>query len=145
MYYTDIKGIRTVFIDNSTYEILPEQLKFIKEQIKTGKPLLLFMHIPLYVEGRALGYGVGNPRWNASTDNVYKTERREKWTEEGHSATTYEFRKEIINAKNILGIFTGHIHYQGVDILNHVPQFTVKDNASGAFYEIRLYPMNSKK
>lgn len=40
----DLNGIRMVFIDNSTYEILPEQLDYFRKQAESKKPLLLFMH-----------------------------------------------------------------------------------------------------
>lgn len=59
----DINGVRMVFIDNSTYEIVPEQLEFFKEQISSGMPMILYMHIPLYMPGRSLGYGCANPQW----------------------------------------------------------------------------------
>ena len=40
-----------VCIDNSTYEILPEQLDFFTAQAKSEFPLILLMHIPLYMPG----------------------------------------------------------------------------------------------
>ena len=48
MYSVEVKGINLVNIDNSYYEILPEQLEFYKTEVKKGKPTLLMMHIPLY-------------------------------------------------------------------------------------------------
>ena len=73
-YYVDVKGVRLVFIDNSIYEILPEQLSFIQKQIQSGVPLVLMMHIPLYAPGRSVDFGCGHPDWNSSTDPSYHRE-----------------------------------------------------------------------
>ena len=39
----DIKGIKFIAIDNSTYEINDEQLKFFSEQVESGLPLILLI------------------------------------------------------------------------------------------------------
>ena len=44
----DIKGIRFLAIDNSTYEINDEQLAFFSEHAASGMPLVLLVHIPMY-------------------------------------------------------------------------------------------------
>lgn len=136
----DVKGITLVVIDNSVVEILPEQLEFLRAHIKTDKPLLLMMHIPMYAPGRNVNFGCGNPEWGAATDRNYKVERRLQWPEAGHSKTTMDFHKEAFSAPNLLGIVTGHIHSQSIDIINGIPQFVADDNASSAFLDIRLFP-----
>ena len=44
----DIKWIRFLAIDNSTYEINDEQLSFFSKQVESGLPLVLLVHIPMY-------------------------------------------------------------------------------------------------
>ena len=44
----DVRGVRFLAVDNSNYEILPEQLDFFRTQVATGMPLVLFVHIPLF-------------------------------------------------------------------------------------------------
>ena len=44
----DIKGIKFLAIDNSTYEINDEQLRFFSEQVSFGMPVVLLIHIPMY-------------------------------------------------------------------------------------------------
>ena len=44
----DIKGIRFLAIDNSTYEINDEQLAFFSKHAASGLPLVLLVHIPMY-------------------------------------------------------------------------------------------------
>lgn len=136
----DVKGITVVAIDNSVYEILPEQLQFFRAQVRTGKPLMLMLHIPMYAPGRGPSFGCGDPNWGAKTDRNYQIERRPQWPEAGHTKTTMDFHKEVFSAPNLLGVVAGHIHHQSVDILNGIPQFVSDDNASSAFLDIRFFP-----
>lgn len=140
-YAVDIKGVRVVMIDNSTYEISPDQLAFFQQQVKSGLPLLLMMHIPLYAPGRQVGYGCGHPDWNQKNDDVYELERRLPWPEKGHTPTTMQFREEVINTPNLLAVFSGHIHQQTLDVINGLPLFVVKENASGNYFDIKIIPM----
>lgn len=144
MYSAEIKGINLVNIDNSYYEILPEQLEFYKAEAKKGLPMLLMMHIPLYAPGRTLGYGCGHPDYNAKNDRNFKIERRQRWPEEGHTETTMAFHKEVFNTKNLLGVFAGHIHKQTIDWARGIPQFLTSPNASGGYLEVDFLPMEKK-
>lgn len=134
----DLNGIRFVCIDNSTYEILPEQLAFFREQTEVELPLLLLMHIPLYVPGRTMGFGCGHPDWGEITDRNYEIERREKWRKEGHTQVTMEFCQAVFNAPNLLAILAGHTHQQSLDIKNGIPQLVSKENASGYYTEVTV-------
>ncbi len=134
----DFNGMRFVCIDNSTYEILPEQLEFFKTQVKSNVPFLLLMHIPLYMPGRPMGYGCGSPDWGAKTDTGYEVERRERWKESGHTKVTMEFYDEVFRAPNLLGILAGHTHRLTLDVKNDIPQLVSPYNASGSFLDIRM-------
>ncbi len=134
----DLNGIKLVFIDNSTYEIMPEQLEFFRQQIKSGLPLILFMHIPLYMPGRSMGYGCANPQWGEQTDKNFEIEHREKWRKGGHTQTTFSFYNEVFNAQNLLAIFAGHTHRPALDVKNNIPQVVSGHNATGYYTEIVL-------
>jgi hypothetical protein len=138
MTVKEINGIRFVTLDNSIYEILPEQLAFFREQVKTGKPLVLFVHIPLYATGRPLGFGCGHPQWGWEADRSFELERRPRWPKAGHTTTTMDFHKEVFAAGNLLGIFAGHTHKQSLDVVNGIPQFVTVANAMGGFMEIEF-------
>lgn len=140
----DIKGIRFLAIDNSTYEINEEQLAFFREQVVSGMPLVLLIHIPLYVPGKGIYFGCGNPNWGAATDRNFSIERRHKWPEQGHSQTTFNFHKEVFNAPNLLGIFAGHIHRNSIEMVKGKPQIVSDDNASGAYLDISFFPLNKQ-
>ena len=132
----DIKGIRFLAIDNSTYEINDEQLAFFSEHAASDMPLVLLVHIPMYAPGKGISFGCGNPNWNASTDRNYKLEKRPRWPVTGHTKTTFNFYDEVFNSPNLLGIFTGHIHKNSIEIINGKPQIVSDDNASGGYLDI---------
>ncbi len=139
-YAKEIKGVRFLFVDNGIYEILPEQLTFIEQEIATGKPLVLMMHIPLYAQGRDIFFGCGHPDWNAANDPYYTIERREQWPKEGHSAVTMQFYNRVVNAPNLIGVFAGHIHPQSLDVINGIPQFLVPANANAGYFDLQIIP-----
>jgi hypothetical protein len=137
----DIKGVRFLAIDNSTYQITEEQLVFFTEQVASGRPLVLLVHIPMYAPGKGISYGCGNPQWGAATDRNYELERRPRWPESGHTQTTLNFHKQVFAAPNLLGIFAGHIHRNSLEIIKGKPQLVADDNASGGYLDIDFLPM----
>ena len=134
----ELNGIRIVCIDNSTYEILPEQLDYFKHQSENSKPFFLFMHIPLYMPGRKTNYGCAHPDWGEKSDNGYVFEGREKWRKGGHTNTTFEFYKSVFETPALLGIFAGHTHKPAIDVKNNIPQIVTGPNTTGYFTEIDI-------
>lgn len=141
MSMVEIKGVRFVSFDNSTNEILPEQLTFLRTQIASKAPLVIFSHIPYYIPGRSMGFGCGNPTWGWDTDKNYAIERRERWPKTGHTSTTFAFCQALFAAPNVLGIFAGHTHKASMDTLHGTPQIVADANATGAYLDIQLLPL----
>jgi len=138
-----VKGLRVVGIDNSTYGIQPEQLAFFRAQAATGMPLILLVHIPLYAPGRPVSFGCGHPEWGAASDKNAVLERRPPWPEAGHTAVTMAFHREVFNTPNLLGVLAGHIHRPSLDIVNGVPQVVAEANAEGGYVDVELLPRGS--
>ncbi|NQU54633.1 MAG: metallophosphoesterase [Bacteroidetes bacterium] len=134
----DFNGVRYICIDNSTYEILPEQLDFFKAQAKSDTPIVLLMHIPLFMPGRSMGFGCANPNWGAKSDKNFKLERREQWRKGGHTKTTINFYEKVFNAPNLLTVLAGHTHHQSLDIKNGIPQIVSGHNATGYYSDIQI-------
>ncbi|OQB41727.1 MAG: Calcineurin-like phosphoesterase [Candidatus Hydrogenedentes bacterium ADurb.Bin179] len=134
----EYNGIRFVCIDNSTYEILPEQLGFFTAQTNSALPMVLLLHIPLYMTGRSMGFGCGHPEWGGQSDRNYEIERREKWPEGGHTQVTLEFCRAVFDAPNLLAVLAGHTHRQSLDIKNGIPQLVSRENASGFYLEVNI-------
>lgn len=137
----DVNGVRFLAIDDSTYEIRPEQLDFFRTQTKAAKPTVLMMHIPLYAPGRGLGFGCGHPDWGAATDENYGIERRPRWPESGHTQTTFDFDEAVFSAPNLMGVLAGHTHRKSVDVVRGTPQFVTDANANGAYIELEFVPL----
>ncbi len=140
MTVREINGVLLVAIDNSYYEILPEQLSFFQHQLARKMPVLLMVHIPLYAPGRPVSFGCGHPDWGAKADQNYVLERRERWPEKGHTATTLAFYKEVILAQNLIGVLAGHTHRQSLDVMNGLPQIVTNANATGAYLHVDFIP-----
>lgn len=140
-YAVDVKGVRLLLVDDSTYEITPHQVDVAAAQIKSGKPFIMMHHIPFYAPSRPIGYGIGHPEWGAATDRHYKIERREQWPAEGHTEVDYTFYDMVTSAPNLLASIAGHEHTYGVDIINGRPHYTVGANAAGAYYFVTIMPL----
>ena len=140
-----INGINFVVIDNSTYEITPEQLTFFKSQVDKKTPLVLAMHIPIYTPEH-LGnvyYGCGHPNWNEKNDTNYELERRVKWPTTGHTQTTYDFRNLVLESANVIGVYAGHTHKRIIDIHDNIFQYVVDSNFNGD--DVIINFMNARK
>ena len=134
-----VKGIRFVFIDNSLYEILPEQLAFWKQEAAKGEPVALMMHIPLYMPGYGpREAGCAHPEWGAKVDPHWKIERRPQWPEAGHTQTTFAFREAVFSTPNLLGVFVGHDHCHMFAFDRGHVQCVTAANADGSFLDVRV-------
>lgn len=138
MTYRDASGVRFIVLDNSTYEITPEQLEFFRMHTQSGGPCFLVVHIPLYTPGRPVSFGCGHPEWGAASDRIHEIERRERWPEQGHSPTTLAFHEAVFQTPNLLGILAGHIHTSSLDLFMGIPQVVAAPNASGAYIHLEL-------
>lgn len=137
----DLNGVRFVAIDNSVYEVLPQQLEFFNAQVDSGMPLVLLIHIPLYIPGRPIGYGCGHPDWGPETDKDFKLERRPPWHAGGQTEATLGFHRAVFAAPNLLAILAGHTHRQAIDVKNTIPQWVGGHNATGFFTDLRIIPL----
>ena len=140
-YARTVQGINFLFIDDSTNEITEEQLAFLQEEIKKGMPIVLSMHIPVYLPGQNIDYGCGNPDWNKAHDIYYEIERRAPWPAEGHTSTTYRFRDIVVNEPLIIGIFAGHTHEEKVDFFADKIQYVAGANYNGNDVILRFQPL----
>ena len=134
-----VKGIRFVFIDNSLYEILPEQLDFWRRESAKGEPVALMMHIPLYMPGYGpREAGCAHPEWDAKVDDIWQVERRPQWPAAGHTQTTFAFREAVFSAPNLLGVFVGHVHRHFFAFDRGRVQCAVASNSDGSFFDVRV-------
>lgn len=134
----NFNGLRFVCIDNSTYEILPEQLEYFKKLAKSEIPMVLLLHIPLFMPGRSMGYGCANPDWGEKSDKNFEVERREKWRNGGHTKITTDFYEEVFKAPNLLTVLAGHTHQPAIDVKNGISQIVSLHNATAYYADITI-------
>lgn len=134
----EVGGVDFVLVDTSACVILPEQLELWREQVRRGRPTVMVCHVPLYTPGRSVGYSVGHPDWNASTDKNWKIERRMRWPEGGHDETTFAFHREVFGAENLLCVIAGHVHVQTLDVYHGKLQYTLRDFAHGGTLDLQI-------
>lgn len=108
----EINGVNFVCIDDTNYRIDRELFEKLKEVEGQGKPILLFMHIPIYSEhlGPGAKYSICAPA--KYLDGCTPMEVLERATD----AQTYAFCDYIRKSPLIHCVFSGHIHYN-VEIL----------------------------
>lgn len=135
-----LNGINFIMIENSTFEITKEQLSFFKKEVERGLPIILTMHIPLYLLGHNIDYGCGSPDWKQANDSYYKIERRTPWPIEGHTETTYAFRKLVFESENVIGICAGHTHEEVIDSYQDKLQIVGGANYSGEDVVVHFVP-----
>ena len=124
----EVGGVRLVSIDDSTYQLLPSQVEFLRKELAAGGPTCLFLHIPLYLPTRPSLYTVGNPDWGEATDDIWMYENRQKWAKTGQVPESFALRDLAFGAPNMVGVFAGHDHQLQVGAENGVPQFVVPSN-----------------
>lgn len=137
-YSVNRNGLEILMIDNSTNEILPEQLAFFREKAASGAPLLLVLHVPVYVPGRDIFFSCGNPDWRAANDPYWQIERRPRWPENGHSETTMTFWRELFSMKRPPVVVAGHTHRFSLDCFRGVIQLVAPCNSAGEYLELRF-------
>ena len=140
-----IGGINFVAIDNSTYQVNEDQLQFYKTQLKRNFPIVLLLHIPLYLGKEAKWKGItvcGNPNWGWDMDRNYKIERRERWSKTGNLASTSEFLETVKKCSNLITVLAGHTHKARVgSISEFVNQYVTGCSRYGHYRLLRFEPL----
>ena len=131
IYSQTINGFKFIMLDNSTYDVLPEQVEAFKREISDGKPCVVCSHIPYYFVGRHISFGCGNPNWGAKSDPHWKIERRERWRDSGLLESTFQLHNIIMNSPNVLGCLAGHTHKFTTDIAHGKFQYVAPKGILG--------------
>lgn len=134
-----IGGLNIVAIDNSTSQMMSDQVEFYRQQKALGMPILLLIHIPMYTPGN--NDGIGDPQWGADKDLYWREERRAQWPKEGNNQATVEFWQEVISTPGVI-VLCGHTHTFSVDQWGGMLQFCANESADGSYRIIDIIPDN---
>ena len=114
-HYAVVKnGVNFIAIDNSTYQVNEQQLKFFEQEVARGLPSVLLMHIPISLTTFP-SIQCGNPDWGSKADKGFEIERRQRWPEEGNLKSTMDFVKAVASSDNLVAVLCGHTHQPRVD------------------------------
>lgn len=134
-----------VALDNSTYQVDEAQVEFLRRQLETGLPCLLFIHIPVDIP--TLRSAVVE-RWQApivmGAEDGWDQESRKKWLTDGVRPATRDFMELIrgAGAANLVGIFCGHVHFVHADAFApERVQYITRPGFEGGYRQIRLQPL----
>ncbi|WP_214627442.1 metallophosphoesterase family protein [Paenibacillus agaridevorans] len=139
----ELNGILLIGIDNSTYQITQAQLDFYQAELERGLPVLLFMHIPIYVPSllKDVLHMWGSPILLNAED--WDAERMVQWQVKPATEATRNFHRLLLDNPlgNLVGIFCGHVHFAHADALSRGScQYVTKPGFQGGYRVIRLVP-----
>ena len=108
-----IDGVKFVALDNGYYTFEPEQLEFLKQEVKEGLPIVMMFHTPLYdrdlyeneMSHSPCGYLVGVP------EELMRCYTPDRYEQQLPDAVTLEVMEYIANEPLIKAILAGHLHY----------------------------------
>ena len=137
----EVNGVLLIGMDNSQHQFYDRQITLLKEQLETGKPCILFFHIPLYTEGLwAVSQG-----WS-----------RACIPEEVAAAIPENIQAEIYPTKESLemlellqkpdtpiqAIFAGHVHFtHQAPLKNGLMQYVMDMSINGTIRKITILPV----
>ncbi len=134
-------GVRLVALDNSNYRVTRQQLDFLRSQLQTGEPCLLFIHIPLYIESLAPSV---IEKWGAPImmgASGWPDESRSQWKARPNDKSTTALLELLTKgpAENLVGIFCGHVHFAHADEVRPGRfQYVSQPGFTGGYRVIRL-------
>jgi 3',5'-cyclic AMP phosphodiesterase CpdA len=137
----DIHGVRLIALDNSTYQLDDTQLMFLRQQIATGLPCLLFMHIPIYTS--ALAPSVWT-KWNAPIMLAapdWTAELQQAWSVRDADESTIACHELLVDggAPSVAAIFCGHVHFShAAPFQDGQVQYVTRPGFEGGYRVIRL-------
>ncbi len=143
----EIGGVRLIALDNSNYQVSPEQVEFLRAQLKSGWPCLLFIHIPLWIESLAPAV---IEQWRApivmAAQHGWTAAERERWKVPGNRDSTMACLELLTTADlgaNLAGIFCGHVHFPHVDAFRTGRyQYVTTPGFAGGYRLIHLRAMH---
>jgi predicted phosphodiesterase len=140
----ELGGVRLVVLDNSNYQVTGHQLDFLRGQLQTGEPCLLFVHIPLYTPALAppvlekwkAPIVMAAPGWTPQAADEWRVREADASTSACHALVT------LGEADNLVGVFCGHVHFSHAgEVRPGRMQYVTREGFRGGYRLIRLEPL----
>ncbi len=135
-------GLRLVALDNSTYQVNEAQVEFLRDQLASGEPCLLLVHIPLVIPSLMPSVMA---RWSAPIvmggEEGWTPESRAKWQVGEVGEATRASLELVRRAENLVGVLCGHVHFPRADeVRPDCLQYVAKPGFEGGCRRLRLKP-----
>ncbi len=124
----EVNGVNLVAIDDGYYLFEQKQLDALKEVVKQGKPIILFMHTPLYTP-EFYAFSLDRPYKVESAYVVAAPEEKMAWYDDHRyrqqkaDAVTQEAYDYMVSEPLIKAVIVGHNHRNYENVLpSGVPQ-----------------------
>ncbi len=139
----DLADIRLIAIDNSNYNLTLEQLAFLRQQLATDRPCLLFIHIPIAIPSLIPAVVEVWKEPIVMAADGWSEEGKKKWRVDEHYESTLACHKLLTEeAQSLVAIFCGHVHFSHAgEVYPGCMQYVTKPCFEGGYREIRLKPM----
>lgn len=138
----EVGGVRLITVDNSTYQVSAEQVEFLRAELDSGQPCLLFIHIPIWVKTLASAV---LEKWQApimmASPSDWTDETREKWRVVEATPSTIACHDLLTSeaASCLAGIFCGHVHFAHSDVVRlGCQQYVTAPGFEGGYRWIEL-------
>ncbi|MEE2830902.1 MAG: metallophosphoesterase [Candidatus Latescibacterota bacterium] len=139
---TEVRGVRLITLDNSTYQVSDGQVEFLRAELDSGQPCLLFVHIPIWIKSLA---PTVMEKWKApimmASPTGWTQEAREKWRvlEALPSTRACHDLLKSKAATNLAAIFCGHVHFAHTDVVQPgCQQYVTAPGFEGGYRFIEL-------
>lgn len=136
----EVNGVLLIGMDNSEHQFSKRQIELLKEQLQTGKPCILFFHIPIYTEVlRSVSEG-----WSrACTPEEIVAAMPENIQEEIYPTKESLEMLELLQQPDtpIQAIFAGHVHFtHQAPLKNGLMQYVMDMSINGTIRKITILP-----
>lgn len=140
-YSIVIKGLKLIFIDDSTGDVTDGQIEFFRKEVAEDIPSILMMHIGLFLPGHESFY-LGFPDY-IPTLGADGAVQMISAADGSHAANIERFHAEVqrANAHNkLLAVVAGHNHVVKAEEIGPLRQFVVPLNADGSYTDLHIHP-----
>ena len=136
----EVNGVLLIGMDNSQHQFSERQVELLKEQLATGKPCILFFHIPIYTEG----LWAVNQGWSRACipEELAAGLAENIQAEIYPTKASLEMLKLLQNQDTtIQAIFAGHVHFtHEAPLENGLMQYVMDMSINGTIRKITLLP-----
>jgi hypothetical protein len=136
-------GVNLLFVDDSTYQITPEQLQKTEQLLEDGKPCILFLHIPVAIDSLV-------PRtvqtWRTpillGAEGISPDMRTQWGMGDEIEPSTVKFCSLVKSHPQMKAIFAGHLHFDHDDEYRQgCSQYVTPGGFQKRYRKVRIVPM----